>query len=273
MDSLPNLITLERRDPTSPKHALPLNNAALPPLHVAIVEDDPAQAALLRHWLQRGGHQSLQFNRGATAIHALSQNRVDVLVLDWNLRDMSSMEMLRRIRGSGQSSLPILVASVRGREEDVVSALRHGADDYMIKPVRCLEFIARLEAIARRGEHRSEQRELLKLDVYRVDALSRTLMREGHPVDLTDKDFDLSVLFLRNVGRLLSRGYLCERVWGRREVITSRTLDTHVSRIRRKLGFMPENGWRLTAKYGYGYRLQQTGAAPSISSVAPRRDD
>jgi DNA-binding response OmpR family regulator len=266
MNSLANLNTLERRDLARPMRA-PCT-AGVTAMRVAIVEDDPSQAELLTHWLRRGGHQSHHFDRGATAIHALSQNSFDVLVLDWNLQDISGVEVLRRIRGSGQSSLPVLFASARGREEDVVSALRQGADDYMVKPVRCLEFIARLEAIARRGKHRTKQPEVLKVDVYHVDGLSRTVMRGGRPVDLTAKDFDLSVLFLRNVGQLLSRGHICERVWGRTAVVPSRTLDTHVSRVRRKLGFIPENGWRLAAKYGYGYRLQQLGAAPPVSSAA-----
>jgi DNA-binding response OmpR family regulator len=236
-------------------------NAGVPGMRVAIVGDDPSQAELLGHWLRRGGHHAQHFDRGATVIHALSQNTFDVLVLDWNLRDISGVEVLRRIRGSAQSSLPVLFASARGRQEDVVSALRQGADDYMIKPVRCLEFIARLETIARRDMRRAEQPEVLKLDVYHVDCPSHTLMRDGHPVDLTAKDFELSVLFLRNVGQLLSRGHICERVWGRSEAVTWRTLDTHVSRVRHKLRFMPENGWRLVAKYGYGYRLQQLGVA------------
>jgi DNA-binding response OmpR family regulator len=260
------LITLERRDLASPMRAL--RHVGVSPLRVAIVEDDPSQAELLSHWLRRGGHEGHHFDRGATVIHALSQNSFDVLVLDWNLQDISGVELLRRIRGSGQSSVPILFASARGREEDVVSALRQGADDYMIKPVRCLEFIARLEAVARRGNHRAEPAEVLTLDVYHVDGLSRTLTRDGRAVELTVKDFDLTVLFLRNVGQLLSRSQIRERVWGRSEVVSSRTLDTHVSRIRHKLGFMPENGWRLSAKYGYGYRLQQLGAAPSVSSAA-----
>lgn len=260
MNSLANLITLERRGLVSAMRAP--RNAGVTAMRVAIVEDDPSQAELLSHWLRQGGHQSHHFDRGATVIHALSQNSFDVLVLDWNLRDISGVEVLRRIRGSGQSSLPVLFASARGREEDVVSALRQGADDYVIKPVRYLEFIARLEAIARRGKHRTAQPEVLKLDVYHVDSLSRTLMRDGSPVDLTAKDFDLSVLFLRNVGQLLSRSHICERVWGRSALVTSRTLDTHVSRVRRKVGFIPENGWRLTAKYGYGYRLQQLRVAP-----------
>jgi two-component system response regulator RegX3 len=266
MNSRANSITLERRSLVSPLRTP--RGVGVTPMRVAIVEDDPSQAELLSHWLRRGGHHGHHFDRGGTVIRALNQDSFDALVLDWNLQDISGVEVLRRIRGSGQSSLPILFASARGREEDVVSALRQGADDYMTKPLRCLEFIARLEAIARRGKHRTEQPEVLKLDVYHIDGLSRTLLRDGRPVYLTGKDFDLSVLFLRNVGQLLSRRHICERVWGRSAQIPSRTLDTHVSRVRRKLGFMPENGWHLTAKYGYGYRLQQLGAPPSVSSAA-----
>jgi DNA-binding response OmpR family regulator len=230
-------------------------------MRVAIAEADASQARLLNHYLRRGGHHGHHFDCGGAMIHALNRNSFDALVLDWNLRDISGLEVLRRIRGSEQPSVPILVSGARGGEEDVVSALRQGADDYMIKPVRCLEFIARLETIARRDKRRAEQPEVLKLDVYHVDCASHTLMRDGHPVDLTAKDFDLSVLFLRNVGQLLSRGHICERVWGRSEAVTWRTLDTHVSRVRHKLRFLPENGWRLVAKYGYGYRLQQLGVA------------
>jgi DNA-binding response OmpR family regulator len=241
----------------------PARNADIPVMRVAIVEDDPSQAELLSHWLRWGGHRGHHFDRGSAMISALNRGGFDALVLDWNLRDISGVEVLRRIRDSDQPSVPILFASARGREEDVVSALRLGADDYMIKPLRYLEFIARLEAIARRCRHRTEQPEVLKLDAYHVDCLSHTLMRHGRPVDLTAKDFELSVLFLRNVGELLSRGQICERVWGHGAVVTSRTLDTHVSRVRRKLGLIPENGWCLTAKYGHGYRLQQLGATPS----------
>jgi two-component system, OmpR family, response regulator RegX3 len=266
MNSHASSIKLERRDLAGPMRAP--RNAATTLMRVAIVEDDPFQAELLSHWLRRGGHQSHHFDRGGAVIRALNHDSFDALVLDWNLQDMSGLEVLRRIRGSHQSSLPILFASARGREEDVVSALRQGADDYMLKPVHCLEFIARLEAIARRGKHRTEQPEVLKLDVYHIDRLSRTLLRDGRHVYLTDKDFDLSVLFLCNVGQLLSRRHISERVWGRSAQMPSRTLDTHVCRVRRKLGFMPENGWHLTAKYGYGYRLQQLGAAPAVSSVA-----
>jgi len=240
-------------------------NAPATAMQVGILEDDRSQGELLSYWLQRGGHQSQHFHRGEELIDAVRRNRFDALVLDWNLGGISGVEVLRRIRDGGQQSLPVLFVSARGREADVVSALRQGADGYMIKPVHNFEFIARLEAIVRRGKHRSPQQDMLELDVYRVDHLSRTLMRDGRLVDLTPKDFDLSVLFLRNVGQLLSRGHICESVWGRPELVTSRTLDTHVSRVRHKLVLIPENGWCLDAKYGYGYRLQQLDAAESVS--------
>ena len=242
------------------------NNGGLTALRVAIADADHSQAQLLDHYLRRGGHRGQHFDHGGAMIRALKRDSFDALVLDWNLRDISGAEVLKRIRGSDQSSVPILVSSAPGREEDVVSALRQGADDFMIKPVRCLELVARLEAIARRGARLSAQPDVLAVDVYHVDTRSRTLMRGGNPIGLTTKDFDLCVLFLRNVGQLLSRGQICEQVWGRRELLASRTLDTHVSRIRLRLGFTPENGWSLASKYGHGYRLQKLDAAPSAPS-------
>jgi two-component system, OmpR family, response regulator RegX3 len=245
------------------KTATPLQPTAAAPgstLRVAVVEDDMSQAELLSHWLELAGHHCHHYDRGEGLLRALDQESFDVLVLDWNLPDISGVDVLKRIRASQQASLPILFVTARNREDDVVMALRQGADDYMVKPVRRLELIARLEAIARRGKHHNEQPEVLELDVYRVDCQTRTVTRQQRPVELTAKDFDLSVLFLRNVGRLLSRGHIRESVWGPNAVVTSRTLDTHVSRIRNKLGLTPENGWRLAAVYRYGYRLEQLEA-------------
>jgi two-component system, OmpR family, response regulator RegX3 len=237
--------------------AQPAPAASASAMRVALVEDDVSQAELLSHWLELAGHHCHHFDRGEALIRALDQESFDVLVLDWNLPDISGVDVLKRIRASQQSGLPILFVTARNREDDVVTALRQGADDYMVKPVRRLELIARLEAIARRGKHRTEQPEVLEMDVYRVDCQTRTVTRHDRQVELTAKDFDLSVLFLRNVGRLLSRGHIRESVWGPNAVVTSRTLDTHVSRIRNKLGLTPENGWRLAAVYRYGYRLEQ----------------
>jgi DNA-binding response OmpR family regulator len=258
MDSLARLTEC---DPTPPLTAPAEGNADGIALRVAIVEDDRIQAEQLSQWLERAGHHGYYFARGGSLINALREDTFDALVLNWNPPDINGVEVLRYVRGAGRSSLPIVFVSARGREEDVVSALRQGADDYMVRPVRYLEFIARVEAIARRGNHYIDRPRVLEVDEYQIDCQTRTVMRLGRPVNLTTKDFDLFVEFLHNVGRLLSRGYLCRRVWGRSAVVTSRTLDTHVSHVRRKLELTPENGWCLAAVYRHGYRLHQLGAA------------
>src|SRR6476660_8906073 len=157
-------------------------------MRVAIVEDDLSQAELLSHWLELAGHHCHHYDRGEGLMRALDQESFDVLVLDWNLPDISGVDVLKRIRASRQSALPILFVTARNREDDVVTALRQGADDYMVKPVRRLELLARLEAIARRGQHGQEQAEVLELDVYRVDCQTRTVLRNTAPVDVSSEE-------------------------------------------------------------------------------------
>ena len=181
-------------------------------MRIAILEDDVSQTELLSHWLQLAGHHPHAFEQGANLLRALERESFDALLLDWNVPDLSGVEVLKRVRQRLHSSVPVLFVTGRNREDDVVTALRAGADDYMIKPVRRLELLARLEALSRRGRHGPEQAEVIELDVFKVDCQTRTVLRNGKQVDLTAKDFDLSVLFLRNVGRLLSRGHIRETV-------------------------------------------------------------
>jgi DNA-binding response OmpR family regulator len=242
-------------------------------MRVAILEDDVSQTELLSHWLQLAGHHPHAFEQGAALLRALERESYDALLLDWNVPDLNGVEVLKRVRSRMSSTVPVLFVTARNREDDVVLALREGADDYMIKPVRRLELLARLEALARRGRHGHQQSEVIEIDVFRVDCQTRTVLRNGKPVDLTAKDFDLSVLFLRNLGRLLSRGHIRETVWGPNAVVTSRTLDTHVSRIRNKLGLTPDYGWRLAAVYRYGYRLEQLDPAAVARTRAVATED
>ena len=226
----------------------------------AILEDDPSQAELLNHWLGSAGHLCSRHECGGTFVRALRHESFDVLVLDWILPDISGVDVLKHVRGALQSQVPVLLISARAREVDIVTALSEGADDYMVKPVRRLELLARLEAITR---HKSEPQrpQVIELGALRIDCQTRTAWRDGLPIHLTAKDFDLSVLFLLNVGLLLSRGELRETVRGRAAAVSSRTLDTHTSRIRDKLGLTPFNGWRLASVYGHGYRLQEVATS------------
>jgi two-component system response regulator RegX3 len=230
-------------------------------MRIAILEDDPSQLELLTHWLQLAGHDAHPFEQGAPLLRTLEHETFDALLLDWNVPDVSGMEVLNRVRQQLRSSIPVLFGTARNAETDIVAALRAGADDYLVKPLRRMELLARLEAVTRRSAIETSQVQQIEVDVFHVDCEARRLLRDNQALELTAKDFDLAVFFLRNIGRLLSRGHIRERVWSTSHAVSSRTLDTHVSRIRNKLGLTPEHGWRLTAVYGYGYRLEQLTAA------------
>jgi len=235
-------------------------------LRVAVVEDDRSQAELLGHWLGCAGHLYSQHERGSTFVRTLKEESFDAVVLDWGLPDMSGVDLLKYVRGALQSQMPVLLVSGRTRETDVVEALNEGADDYMVKPVRRQELLARLEAITR-GKREAQPPQVIELGALRIDRQSRTVWRNGRSIHLTAKDFDLSVTLASNVGRLLSRAELHRAVWGRLAELNSRTLDTHISRIRDKLELTPSRGWRLAAIYGHGYRLQKVARSePHASS-------
>jgi DNA-binding response OmpR family regulator len=224
-------------------------------MRIAILEDDPSQLELIGYWLKSAGHHADTFEQGALLLRALEHETYDALLLDWNVPDVSGIEVLRQVRQQLHKGTPVLFGTARDAEEDIVAALRAGADDYLIKPMRRMELLARLQTVTRRVAVEAVQ--FLEVGRFRVDCTARQLLRDDVPVQLTAKDFDLAVFFLRNVGRLLTRGQIRECVWGVSQELNSRTLDTHVSRIRNKLRLRAEHGWSLAAVYGYGYRLEQ----------------
>jgi DNA-binding response OmpR family regulator len=229
-------------------------------LRVAVAEANPAQRALMSGWLTTAGHQCVDFDRGDALIRACTLERFDAVLVNWNLGGTSGVEVLKQLRMHRRGWLPVVFVGARDNEDDIVTALRHGADGYLFKPVRPLELIARLEAIARRGKPTLDTPHALDVEEFQVDLRGRILLRHAHPVQLTAKDFDLSALFLSNVSRLLSRYQIRERVWGPAVGVTSRSLDTHVCRIRGKLRLTPGNGWQLQAVYRNGYRLRRLDA-------------
>jgi DNA-binding response OmpR family regulator len=177
------------------------------------------------------------------------------------------MDVVERVRQRLKSAVPILFVTARSDEQDVVAALREGADDYIAKPLKRLELIARLDAVMRRvAATQPAAAPAIEIGRVRLDQASRTITVNGKAPDLSVKDFDLARLFLCNVGRLLSRREIVEAVWGSKEMIGSRTIDTHVSRVRTRLWLTEENGWRLSAVYAHGYKLEQL-AATSRSRV------
>ncbi len=230
-------------------------------MRIALLEDEQDQADLVCAWLKAAGHSCHAYALGKDLVREAQRETFDLFLLDWEVPGMSGAEVLVWIRANIAEPVPVLFVTARQREEDIVHALSHGADDYMVKPLSKLELLARIDALARRaraGQRADEGR--LAYGRLSIDCRNRQVKLDGVEVAMTQKDYELALFLLRNIGRLLSRGHILEAVWGQSAEINTRTVDTHVSRIRGKLQLTPENGWRLTAVYQHGYRLERVAA-------------
>jgi len=225
-------------------------------MRIAILEDDTDQLALLRRWLVDDGHDVHGYLAGREMMKQAGRESFDLFVLDWQVPDVSGADVLVWLREHVSKTVPVLFVTVRDSEQDIVFALEKGADDYMIKPARRQELIARVRALLRRAYPREEQK-LLSFPPFEIDLQRNEVRREGAVIDLTPKEFELAVVLFRNIGRLLSRGHLQETVWGRTGDLHTRTVDTHVSQVRKKLDLRQETGYRVVPIYNYGYRLEQ----------------
>jgi len=226
-------------------------------MRIVILEDDRDQADLLVAWLEENGHQCDVYYDGTSFIRAYTQDSYDLVILDWMVPKTSGLEVLRHLRGHLDSVVPVVFVTQRDAEDDVVEALENGADDYMTKPIRQMETIARVNALARRmgfGDENSADN--YELPPYSIDTRLRHVYRGDELIDMTQKEYELTLFLFKNIGRVISRGHLLEMVWGTSAKINTRTVDTHMSRLRTKLGLDEEPNWKLTSVYRHGYRLE-----------------
>lgn len=225
-------------------------------MRIAVLEDDPHQGELMKIWLEDAGHKCQHYLTGKDCIKGLSYDSFDLVILDWVLPDIGGDQVLAWIREHIDWMIPVLFVTARHRPEDIVQALETGADDYMSKPVKRTEMLARISALARRSQSAASENEVLNIGNVQVNASKRGIVVDGEDIDLTGKEYELAAFLLRHTGRILSRGHIMESVWGRSANLNTRTVDTHISRIRKKLNLVPEKGWSLTAIYQHGYRLE-----------------
>jgi len=234
-------------------------------MRISILEDDPDQLALLKRWLVEDGHDVHGYVAGREAMKHAGRESFDLFVLDWQVPDVSGADVLMWLRTNVSRTVPVLFVTVRDSEQDIVFALENGADDYMVKPARRQELLARVHALLRRAYPREEEKHL-SFPPFDIDVARGEIRRDGEKIDLTPKEFELTVVLFRNVGRLLSRGHLQESVWGRSGDLITRTVNTHVSQVRKKLDLRVETGYRVVPIYNYGYRLEQISEAASSAA-------
>jgi len=227
-------------------------------LRIAILEDDPDQAELTRLWLVHAEH-SVECHPDATSfLRAVRRDSFDLYVLDWVLPDLSGIEVLEKLRQELNDYTPVVIATAKDEERSIVRGLEAGADDYLVKPVRQAELVARVSAILRRTRGGKISEEQLDVSPYSLNIGNRTAQLNGESIGLTNREFDLALFFFRNVGKMVSRSHMLEAIWGiENKSVSTRTVDTHVSRLRKKLDLREENGWMLSAIYQHGYRMER----------------
>jgi DNA-binding response OmpR family regulator len=219
---------------------------------ILVVEDNADLALGLRNNLEIEGYAVRVAHDGTAGLAAFRDRAPDLVVLDLMLPGMDGYRVLHEMRAAG-STVPVLVLTARSEEADKVRGLRLGADDYVTKPFGVLELLARIEALLRRA--RPDGAGVYRFGPIEVDGRRRTVTRGGDPVTVTPMEFDLLLALLRRNGAVASRLELLREVWGHSAAVLTRTVDTHIAELRRKLEHDPAAPVFILTSRKAGYRL------------------
>ena len=222
---------------------------------VLVVEDEASYSEALSYVLRKEGFDVAVAETGPDALLEFDRSGADIVLLDLMLPGLSGTEVCRQLRQT--SSVPIIMVSAKDTEVDKVVGLELGADDYVTKPYSPRELVARIRAVLRRGVPEDDiDTGSLEAGRVRMDVDRHLVTVDGSEVRLPLKEFELLEFFLRNPGRVLTRGQLIDRVWGADYVGDTKTLDVHVKRLRAKIEADPANPSTLTTVRGLGYKLE-----------------
>lgn len=222
---------------------------------VLIAEDDPDLALGLKNNLEIDGYEVRVARDGDEALASALQWRPDLLILDLVMPKLDGMRVLRSLREQ-DTKIAVLVLTARGDEADKVRGLKLGADDYVTKPFGLLELLARVESLLRRaGDSKEATTEVLRFGDVEVDAVGRRVRKAGLEVALRPKEYDLLLELLRHRGEVRSRLDLMQKVWGYSSAVITRTVDTHMFELRRKLEADATRPRHIMTVRGVGYRL------------------
>lgn len=224
---------------------------------ILIVEDEKDIVKMLEYNLKKEGFKTLSVRNGEDAVKTATKDHPDLIILDLMLPGMDGLEVCKALKRDSKTALiPIIMLTAKSQESDKVVGLELGADDYMTKPFSPRELIARIKAVLRRGKEKDKLPEVLKIGDLTIDLAKIAVTVKNKPVELTAKEFELLKTLIKAKGRVLSRDYLLDNIWGIDQAIEieTRTVDVHIRTLRKKL--------KSAAKYivtvkNYGYRFEE----------------
>ena len=221
---------------------------------ILVVEDEPNMVAGLRDNFEFEGYEVITARDGVEGLQRALEESPDLVVLDVMMPQLSGLEVCRQLRAK-RASIPIIMLTARGQEIDKVVGLELGADDYVTKPFSIRELLARVKAILRRTDVLPKNQDQHSFGGIEVDLHRRRVLKSGKALDISSKEFELLKYFICHSGETLSRDRLLEEVWGYENYPTTRTVDTHLMRLRQKLEPDPEQPQYFLTVHGTGYRF------------------
>lgn len=221
---------------------------------ILVIDDEKNIVELLKYNLEKEGYDVVCAYDGIEAINTARQDRPDLIILDIMLPGQGGLEVCRIIRK--ETKTPIIMATAKGDEIDKILGLELGADDYVTKPFSPRELVARVKAVLRRTSSKLDEKDELVFDELTINLMKHEVRKNGTEVDLKPKEFDLLKLLTTNPGKVFTRDFLLEQLWGYDYLGDTRTVDVHMRRLRQKIESDPANPRFLRTVHGIGYKFQ-----------------
>lgn len=222
--------------------------------HILVIEDEPSVAIALRDSLESEGHSVQVVSDGSAGFQIASSESFDLILLDLMLPKMSGLEICQRLRAD-EIETPIIMLTARGASSDAAFGLKLGADDYIPKPFDVGELLARIEAVLRRSNRNQTEKQIFTIGNVHLDLRRLKATRNGEPLDLSPREFEILQLLIAHTGETVTREQLLHHIWGEHASLYTRTIDAHITRLRQKIEPNPANPEYIITAHRVGYRL------------------
>ncbi|MBX7172087.1 MAG: response regulator transcription factor [Pyrinomonadaceae bacterium] len=222
--------------------------------HILVIEDEPSVAIALRDSLESEGHFVTVASDGGEGFQRASTEVFDLILLDLMLPKMSGLEICQRLRAN-EIETPIIMLTARGASSDAAFGLKLGADDYIPKPFDVGELLARIEAVLRRSSRQQSEKNIFYIGNVQLDLRRLKATRNGEPLDLSPREFEILQLLIAHSGETVTREQLLHHIWGEHASLFTRTIDAHITRLRQKIEPNPANPEYIITAHRVGYRL------------------